>query len=190
MVRRLRYQVAVSLDGYIARRDGTHDWIVADATIDFAALFGEFDAAVMGRKTYDVVRAQGHLEMMAGIECVVFSSSLPEGRSPGLRVTPDDPVSVVRAMKAQPGKDIWLYGGGELFRTLLAAGLVDSVELAVIPVLLGDGVPLLPPGRETTLTLCDSRVLPDSGIVALAYAVPGGVGPAPTISWVKGRGDA
>lgn len=187
MPRRLRYQVAVSLDGYIARLDGSHDWIVMDPTIDFAALFGGFDAAVMGRKTYDVVRAQGHLEMMAGIECVVFSRSLPESTAPGLRVTHDDPVSTTRAMKAQAGRDIWLYGGGELFLTLLQAGLVDTVELAVIPVLLGDGVPLVPPGHETTLTLCDSRVLPASGIVALAYAVPGGVGPAPVIDWVAPR---
>lgn len=185
MSRRLRYQVAVSLDGYIARHDGSHDWIVMDPTIDFAALFGEFDAAVMGRKTYDIVNGHGYMEMMAGLECVVFSRALPESASGRLRVTRDDPAGVVRAMKARPGKDIWLYGGGELFRALLDAGLVDTVELAVIPVLLGDGVPLLPPGRETTLTLADSRVLPASGIVALAYQVPGAVGQAPAITWVK-----
>jgi dihydrofolate reductase len=93
---------------------------------------------------------------------------------------------VVRELKAQPGKDIWLYGGGELFGTLLKAGLVDSVEVAVIPVLLGDGVPLLPPGGETTLVLADSKVLPESGILCLAYAVPGGTGPAPAVFYVKG----
>lgn len=185
MSRRLRYQVAVSLDGYIARHDGSHDWIVMDPTIDFAALFGEFDAAVMGRKTYDIVRSQGHLEMLAGLECVVFSRSLPDSTAGSLRVTREAPADVVRAMKARPGKDIWLYGGGELFRTLLDAGLVDTVELAVIPVLLGEGVPLLPPGRETTLTLADSRVLAESGIVALAYRLPGAVGPAPAINWVR-----
>ena len=89
-------------------------------------------------------------------------------------------------LKAEPGKDIWLYGGGELFRALLTAGLVDTVELAVIPVLLGAGVPLLPAGPVAPLVLSDQKVLPASGIVALAYAVPGGVGPAPTISYVRG----
>lgn len=183
MPRRLRYQVAVSLDGFIARSDGSYDWIIMDPAIDFAALFREFDAAIMGRKTYDVVAAQsaGFLPKNA----VVFSRSMPEGTREGVRITNDDPVTVVKALKAQEGGDIWLYGGGELFRTLLAAAQVDTVELAVIPVLLGQGVPLLPPGAETTLVLTAHQVLPGSGIVLLAYQVPGGVGPAPNISYVK-----
>lgn len=184
MSRRLRYQVAVSLDGYIARHDGSYDWIVMDPAIDFAAMYGEFDAAVMGRKTYDTVKGHDHMAMMKGIACVVFSRTEPPRDEPGLRVTGEDPAAVVRALKAQPGRDIWLYGGGELFRTLLQAQLVDTVELAVIPVLLGSGVPLLPPGAETTLELTDSRVL-SSGIVALAYRVPGGSGPAPSVFYVK-----
>ena len=185
MARRLRYQVAVSLDGFIAGPNGEYDWIVMDPAIDFAAMFREFDTAVMGRKTYEVVSRDGHMGMMAGVECVVFSRTLPASSAPGLRVVPDDPVAVVAALKAAPGKDIWLYGGGELFATLLSAGLVDTVELAVIPVLLGAGVPLLPEGRVTPLVLCDHRVLPGSGIVALAYAVSGGTGPRPAISYVK-----
>lgn len=186
MPRRLRYQVAVSLDGFIAGPRGDYDWIVMDPAIDFAAMFSEFDAAVMGRKTYEVIARDGHMGMMSGLECVVFSRTLPPSSTTGLRVVADDPTVVVGALKAQPGKDIWLYGGGELFRTLLAAGLVDTVELAVMPVLLGEGVPLLPPGTTTTLELADHKVLPASGIVALAYAVPGGVGPAPAITYVKG----
>jgi dihydrofolate reductase len=183
MARRLRYQVAVSLDGFIARKDHTYDWIVMDPAIDFGAMFKQFDAAVMGRKTYEVVGAMGG-DWLPG-NATVFSRTLPPETRTKLTITNDDPVEVVRAMKAQPGGDIWLYGGGELFRTLLAASLVDTVELAVIPVLLGDGVPLLPPGAETTLTLTDHRVLPGSGVVVLAYRVPGGGGPAPTINYVK-----
>ena len=79
---------------------------------------------------------------------------------------------MVAGLKKRPGKDIWLFGGGELFRTLLDAGLVDSVEVAVIPVLLGSGIPLLPPGGSTKLVLADQKILPKSGIVALSYAVP------------------
>lgn len=187
MARRLRYQVAVSLDGFIAGPKGEYDWIIMDPAIDFAAMSREFDTAVMGRKTYEVVKGDGHMGMMGGIECVVFSRTLPPSAEKGLRVVADAPANVVRELKAQPGKDIWLYGGGELFRVLLDAGLVDTVELAVIPVLLGQGVPLLPPGATTTLVLSDQKVLPDSGIVALAYAVPGGVGPAPTVGYVKPR---
>jgi len=77
----------------------------------------------------------------------------------------------VARLKATPGRDIWLFGGGELFRYLLDAGLVDTVEVAVIPVLLGSGIPLLPPGVMTKLVLDDVKRLPASGIVALAYLV-------------------
>lgn len=189
MSRRLRYQVAVSLDGFIARVNGEFDWIVMDPAIDFAAMYSEFAVAVMGRTTHEVVLAMGEGAMPA-IDTVVFSRTLAPVTRPGLRITSDDPVAVVTALKAEPGKDIWLYGGGDLFRTLLAAGLVDTVELAVIPVLLGEGIPLLPPGASTTLVLSDTRVLPESGIVVLAYAVPGGVGPAPVIRFVTAAGGA
>jgi len=186
MARRLRYQVAVSLDGFIAGKDGDYDWIVMDPAIDFAALFREFDAAVMGRKTYEVVSRDGHMGMLAGMQCVVFSHSLAPAETTGLRIVADEPAAVVAALKAQPGKDIWLYGGGELFRTLLGAGLVDTVEVAVIPVLLGEGVPLLPPGPRAVLELCDHKVLPGSGIVILAYRVAGAEGSAPAIHWAHG----
>lgn len=185
MTRRLRYQVAVSLDGFIAAPDGSYDWIVMDPAIDFAALFGEFDTAVMGRKTYEVMTAQGGHGAMPGLEVVVFSRTLPAATHRGVRIVDDDPREVVAALKAKAGRDIWLYGGGELFRTLLDGGLVDTVEVAVIPVLLGAGVPLLPPGASTKLVLADQRTLPTSGIVALAYSVPGGVGPAPRIRYIK-----
>ena len=185
MSRRLRYQVAVSLDGFIAGPNGDFEWIVMDPSIDFGALFREFDTAVMGRKTYDVMKAQGGDGALPGMEIVVFSRTLPATTSPGVRVVNDNPATVVRSLKAKPGRDIWLYGGGELFRTLLDAGLVDTVEVAVIPVLLGSGVPLLPPGAATKLVLTDQKTLPSSGIVALAYRVPGGVGPAPRVRYVR-----
>ncbi|MBA2458418.1 MAG: dihydrofolate reductase, partial [Gemmatimonadales bacterium] len=156
-----------------------------DPSIDFAALFKEFDTAVMGRKTYEMLTAQGGHGAMPGLDVVVFSRTLPAAAYPGVRVLNDDPRQIVTALKAKPGRDIWLYGGGVLFRSLLDAGLVDTVEVAVVPVLLGAGVPLLPPGAPTKLVLADQKTLPVSGIVALAYSLPGGVGPAPRIRYVK-----
>jgi dihydrofolate reductase len=184
MSRRLRYHVAVSLDGFIAGPNGEYDWIVMDPAIDFGAIYNEFDTAVMGRKTYDLVTAQGGDGAMPGMDVVVFSRTLPASARPGIRIVNDNPPDTVAMLKASPGRDIWLFGGGKLFRTLLDAGLVDTVEVAVVPVLLTSGVPLLPPGATTKLVLSDQKTLP-SGIVALAYAVPGGVGPAPQIRYVK-----
>jgi dihydrofolate reductase len=185
-MRRLRYQVAASLDGFIAGPKGDYDWIVSDPSIDFGAVFKEFDTAVMGRKTYEVMTAQGGTGAMKGLDVVVFSQSLPPRTMKGVRITKDDAAAVVRALKGQAGGDIWLFGGGALFRSLLDAQLVDTVEVALIPVMLGAGIPLLPAGASTRLELVDQITLPSSGIVMLSYRVPGR-GPGVRIRYIKSR---
>jgi dihydrofolate reductase len=171
-VRRLRYQVATSLDGYIAGPNGEFDWIAEDPDIDFAALYAQFDTVVMGRKTFLATLHQGGDGTMPGLDVVVFSRTLRPEDHPGVSIVNSDPAESVRALKASPGKDIWLFGGGELFRALLEAGLVDTVEPAVVPVLLGGGVPMLPsPAMRTRLSLSRHRLYPTSGIMLLEYAV-------------------
>src|SRR5262249_26748 len=123
--RRLRYSVAMSLDGFIARPDGSFDWLVMDPPIDFGAMFKEYDAAVMGRKTWDVAVAMGE-QGVGSMDTYVFSRSLPAETRNKTKITSEDPAAVVRELKKKPGKDIWLFGGGELFHTLLKAGLVDT----------------------------------------------------------------
>jgi dihydrofolate reductase len=183
MSKRLRYQVAVSLDGFIAGPNGEYDWIVKDPSIDFAALYKQFDTVVMGRKTYEVAIAQGGDGAMPGMDVVVFSRSLAPTTHPGLSITSEEPRAVVSALKQKPGRDIWLFGGGVLFRSLLDAGLVDSVEVALMPVLLGSGIPLLPPGSSVKLVLNDQKILPASGIVILSYSI--GKKLVPSITYVK-----
>ena len=185
MSRRLRYGVAVTLDGFIAGPNGEYDWIVMDPAIDFAALYKEFDTVIMGRKTYELTTAQGGHGAMPGMEVVVFSRTLRPATYPGVRILNDDPRDVVKALKARQGRDIWLFGGGEMFRSLLAAGVVDTVEVAVMPVLLGNGIPLLPPGATAKLKLADQKTLPASGIVVLSYSILGGAGSAPRVRYVK-----
>src|SRR4030095_6119411 len=98
MRRRVRYQVAVSLDGFIAGPNGEHDWIVMDPAIDFAALFREFDTAVMGRKTYDVLAAHGGHGTLPGLDVIVFSRTLPASAHQGLNIVSDDPRAIVTAL--------------------------------------------------------------------------------------------
>jgi dihydrofolate reductase len=183
--RRVRYQVAASLDGFIAGPNGEYDWIVMDPAIDFKALYAEFDTVLMGRNTYEMMTAQGGNGAMPGLDVIVFSKTLPPAALPGVRIVNHDPGAEVAALKKKPGRDIWLFGGGKLFRTLLDAGVVDTVEIAVMPVLLGHGIPLLPPGSMSKLVLADQKTLPKSGIVVLSYSVRGAAATAPPIRYVK-----
>ncbi len=169
-MRRLRYQVAASLDGYIAGPNGEFDWIPMDPEIDFAALWAQYDTVVMGRKTFEA--SGGMATGQKGIEVVVYSTTLDPGTHKKATIVKTDPVAHVRALKARPGKDIWLFGGGALFGSLLAGGVVDTVEPAVCPILLGGGIPLLPtPAAQTKLSLTAHKVYQTSGIVLLEYAV-------------------
>ena len=171
-MRRVRYNVAASLDGYIADADGGFDWIPHDATVDFDGLFAQVDTVLLGRRTYETVRSQGGAPFKSGTRVLVFSRTLPPEAAKEMTIVRDDPVRVVDALRHESGTgEIWLFGGGQLFATLLAGRQVDSVEVTVVPVLLGSGIPLLPAGTSrTVLSLTHSQVYP-SGMVSLQYAV-------------------
>ena len=173
-MRKVVYGGAMSLDGFIAGPNGEYDWIVMDPDIDFAALMRRFDTFLIGRKTFDAMRRMGGGAPPApGIRNIVFSRTLRPDDCPGATLC-DDAAPLVADLRAQQGKDIALFGGGELFRSLLAAGLVDEVSVAVIPVLLGGGIPLLPPPADrATLRLREHRVYEKTGTVRLEYAVAG-----------------
>lgn len=117
-MRRVRYSVAMSLDGFIAGPKGEIDWIVMDPDIDFGALMGAFDTVLLGRKTYEATRQQGGGGGMPGMQAYVFSRTLRQTDCPGVTVS-DNPADTVVALKATSGKDIWLFGGGSLFSSLL-----------------------------------------------------------------------
>jgi dihydrofolate reductase len=168
-MRQLRYSVAASLDGYIAGPNGEFDWIVIDPEIDFKAMYAGYSALVMGRRSYEIAGSGDTLEPMP---TYVYSRTLPEGERRGVTVV-REAIPHVRALKAAPEtKPIWLWGGGELFRQLAAADLVDGVDVAVIPILLGGGTPLLPaPGPRLTLALRHHRLYAATGTLFLEYDV-------------------
>jgi dihydrofolate reductase len=169
-MRSLVYHVASSLDGFIAGPKGEFDWITHDPTFDFAAIFARFDTLLMGRKTFEVAQSQGQALRAMRKKIVVVSSTLRPNQHPDVRVIGTAVAGNVRGMKEERGGDIWLFGGSMLFRTLLDAGLVDQVEVALIPILLGDGIPLLTRGSRCGLRLKECRSLA-SGIVQLDYLV-------------------
>jgi dihydrofolate reductase len=173
-MRPVRYNVAASLDGFIAGPKGEFDWIPEDATIDFAALFAKIDTVLLGRRTYELTLEQPEKAWNPGTRVYVFSRTMRPDEHPGVTIVATDAGQVVAGLRAEEGSgEIWLFGGGVLFRSLLDAGQVDRIEVTVAPVLLGGGIPLLPPGQAlTTLSLTDTKRYP-TGMVTLSYDVPG-----------------
>jgi dihydrofolate reductase len=171
-MRLVRFGGAMSLDGYIAGPKGEYDWILMDPEIDFAEMQSPFDTFLIGRKTFEAMTAMGSDgRSTPGIENIVLSRTLKASDYPHVTVRPDAE-RVVAELQAKPGKDIAIFGGGELFRSLLATGLVDRIEVAIIPVLLGGGIPLLPPPADrAVLTLRKQRVYEKTGTISLEYDI-------------------
>jgi dihydrofolate reductase len=162
----------MSLDGYIAGPSGEYDWIVMDPDIDFSGYMKQFDTFLIGRKTFEVMQRMGSdAPATPGIQNVVFSRTLKQAAYPHVIVS-DDAVRFVTEWRTKPGKDIAVFGGGELFRSLLSADLVDRVEMSLIPVLLGGGIPMLPaPAPRTVLKLRKQRLYDKTGTIILEYEI-------------------
>jgi dihydrofolate reductase len=171
-MRRVLYRVAVSVDGYIAGPHGELDWIVPDPTVDLAKVYDSVDTVLLGRRTYELTRQPGAPPWPKGWQIYVFSRTLTPEQHPGVTVVSADAGPRVAGLRAGSGREIWLFGGGSLFRSLLTANQVDIVEVVVIPVLLGAGVSLLEAGAPLTrLSLFHSQAYP-SGLLSVRYQVP------------------
>ncbi len=165
-------KLATSLDGRIARRDGSVDWLLDGAPPPEAFGFGDFyagiDAILMGRGTYDAVRAMGDWPYPGKPTTVVTSREL-EDLPPGVEAMGGDLPAIIAALEARGHRRVWVEGGGQLLRGMIGIGRLDRLEMAVLPLVLGDGVPLFPPGTaETRLSLMQCRVV-EGGALHLVY---------------------
>ena len=170
--RRIRYVVAVSLDGFIAGPKGEADWILIDPDLDFDEFNSRFDTILMGRRTYRGDEGGRRRRLDTGNEGLC-----PHPHPSDRTITPTSQSMTIRErlvaeLRAQPGKDVWLFGGGSLFRSLAQRRLVDTVEVAVIPVLLADGIRSCRHRQRASRSLLTGHtVYAKTGTVMLEYVV-------------------
>jgi dihydrofolate reductase len=169
-MRKVVLGVGISLDGYIARPDGSVDFLFMPKDYSMGPFFKRIDLAVMGRKTYEMgLKMGGGRFDSQGMRCTVFSRSLETGERGGVTFIAETPAEFVRAARKRKGKDIWLMGGGELTRDFLREDLVDELYLGVVPVLIGEGIPAFPCGfPQREFALVENKTF-SKGLIALRY---------------------
>lgn len=169
-MRKLIYYLTASLDGFIARTDGSVDWLVDVEGEDFgfASFFERVDTVVMGRRTYETALSFGDYPYSSK-EGYVFSRSLKH--SAHAEIVSGSVREFINALKQKPGRDIWLVGGGEAAKSLFNDDLIDELIVVIQPVLLGTGMPLIEHvGRDIRLQLNGSQQL-SAGLIQLDYSV-------------------
>jgi dihydrofolate reductase len=169
-MRKIVLGLGISLDGYIARPDGAVDFLFMPKDYSMAPFFATIDTAIMGRKTLDAALKMGGGSFSSpSIATYVFSHSKPPGERDSLTFVNESPVAFVRKLRKRPGKNIWLMGGGELARDFLKADLVDELYIGMVPVLLGEGIPLFPSGfPQRNFSLIENKTY-SKGMIALRY---------------------
>ncbi|MFA7429533.1 MAG: dihydrofolate reductase family protein [Rhodospirillaceae bacterium] len=165
-----RLYAATSLDGFIADAEGGIAWLSDYNGEDYGteAFMVSVDALVMGRATYDQVRTFGDWPYPGKRVWVLTTQPLDEGAPPGVKAMAD-PAALVETLRTRGGL-VWIVGGGQTVLAFLDLGAVDEIEVFVMPILLGAGVPLLPPGASRKLTLLETETY-RTGAVRLLYGV-------------------
>ena len=168
--RQVKLCIACSLDGYIAGPNGEIDWLFDPKDFDMAGFMSSVDTILMGRKTYDFSKSMGPDASM-GMKAYVFTRGEPP-QDDHVEFVSGDVRAVVEELRSQPGKDLWLMGGGDLNVDFFAERLVDEMIIAVHPIVLGDGIPMWPGKYERIdYELVEARTY-NKGLVGLTYRLP------------------
>lgn len=176
--RKLIVLIAISADGFIARKNGGIDWLDRPRTAGdygMGKFFKSIDTIIMGRKTYEIVVRfvkEGKAIPSAGnVKHYVFSRRPKKRALPGFEFVQEPIRTFVKRLRAEQGKHIWMMGGGRIIGPFLDAGAIDELIINVIPTLIGEGIPLIAPRRRTVpLQLLSVKKFSD-GVVRLHYAV-------------------
>ena len=171
-MRNIWYCVAMSLDGFIAGPNGEYDWIPVEPEIDWGAFMNRFDTVLMGRRSYEASLTAPGGGAMPGMQSYVCSNTLQQQDHPKVTIISHNNLTAkLESLRKEDGKEIWLFGGGELFRSLLLLGQVDRTEVGLVPIMLGRGIRFLQGlDQITPLHLIDTRLYP-SGIMMLTYQI-------------------
>ncbi len=171
--RKVIVHIATSADGYIARSDGDLEWLTSrpapQGFYGMNAFMRSVDTTVLGRKTYEVSLRMG-AKFDSQSRNIVFSHHPPPADAPsGVEFVNDAIGPFVSRLREQPGKDIWLMGGGEIIASFLDAQAIDEFAISVVPVFIGDGIPLIARRhRHVPLELLSSERFED-GVVQSRY---------------------
>jgi Dihydrofolate reductase len=176
-MRKLILGLAVSLDGYIEGPNGEYDWCFTDQDYGLNEFFKRIDAMFIGRKSYEIAQQYADSNNGEGIPGMpklteyVFSNTIKKVKEGAVLISGDDTIEQARAIKQQPGKDIWLYGGAALTDAMMQASLIDELWLSVHPILLGSGK-LLFRGQDhrIPLTLIESKTY-ETGLASMKYKI-------------------
>lgn len=173
--RKIITYIATSADGYIARPDGDFSWLNRPELQDnygYEAFIESIDTVLWGRKTYEIgLKGGDNLGMGPKVTNYVFSKNPPEKRPAGIEFVNDPVGAFAKRLRAQPGKDIWMMGGAAIIASFLDAGEIDEFSIHVIPIFIGEGIPLVQPRHRTIpLKLISTKTFED-GVVHLNYAV-------------------
>lgn len=171
-MRKIILEVAVTLDGFIEGPNGEYDWCFTDQDYGMTEFYKRIDSLFIGRRSYELLLKMGD-DAMPGfpkLKEYVFSTTLKEVR-PGATLIQGDSKGIVEKIKNDPGKDIWLFGGASLTTSLLNLNLIDEINLAIHPIILGSGKALFSDIKNRVpLNLIDTRTY-SSGLVSMSYRI-------------------